>query len=111
MKTTKKVSLRFYADQDQDIIAWLDRAPKGQRTLLIKDALRAYIRGEITPPTMSAPTASLPFDLADIRRVVEAAIAESGALVASGNPAQPGPDNDHAECDALLDQLFDEVAH
>ncbi len=38
------LSLRFTAGKDDDLIAWLEQIPPGQRSALVKDILRRYVR-------------------------------------------------------------------
>jgi hypothetical protein len=58
------ISFRFDPEDDQDLITWARRVPRGQRSELCKKALRLLITGQaITDPNAEA------FDR--LRRVVE----------------------------------------
>lgn len=74
-RSTVQYLLRLYPGQDDDLIAWLERfddRPYGVKTQEVKDALRRGIGGEAASPSTSASV-----DMAEVRRVVEAAVTQA----------------------------------
>ena len=105
------LSLRLYWGQDDDLIGWLeqfDGQPYGVKTQAVKEAMRQSLNADGGQAT--AVQSSL--DLAEVRRVVEAAIASALAHFActlQGEGQMPGavvaaPGEDD-EAEDLLDAL------
>lgn len=100
MKGVMKLTLRLYPDRDGDLIAWVRGQTRGDRSRMVKEALRAGIqRG-------SGPTPAGVLDLAEIRLVVEAAVETSLARLGGQALAvfAVAPDDDR-ETEAMLDSL------
>jgi len=94
---TTKFAMRLHPGPDDDVIAWL--ANQVDKTAAVKRLIRANIRAEV-----AAQTGSGQVDLAAIRRVVEAAIADKLAGVAL-SPTGAGVDAD-PELENKLDEMF-----
>jgi hypothetical protein len=99
------LSLRLYWGQDDDLISWLeqfDGQPYGVKTQVVKEALRRGLSAGVGQAAAAPPA----LDLAEVRRVVEAAIASALARFEgqmTGAPgAAPGEDD---EAEGLLDAL------
>jgi hypothetical protein len=99
--------LRLYPGRDDELIHWLGRFGKsyGVKSNAIKEALRRGI-GSAGVEELSVTTAAV--DMAEIRRVVEAAVAQ--AVTSFGGQIGGGavPDRDEAEeeeVEAMLDRL------
>lgn len=101
--TEVRLQLRLYPGQDDDLIEWLTQLDGcyGVKSQAAKGLLRQSIRGGERGQPAPVPTV----DLAEIRRVVEAAVAQALARfegqVARAAPAAPLDD----ETEALLDSL------
>ena len=68
-----EIKIRLYPSRDDELIEWLaqfDNQPYGIKTQAVKEALRRGIGTEPLQATVAAPE----LDLAEIRRIVEAAI-------------------------------------
>jgi hypothetical protein len=71
-----KFTVRFYPGQDDDLLRWLDRLEEGcfgAKTQAIKEMLRRGMGANPVRVTTTAPA----LDLAEIRQVVEAAVASA----------------------------------
>lgn len=93
------LKIRLYPGQDDDLLAWLGQfedRPYGAQTQALKAALRRGGLGADGP----APPA---LDLAEVRRVVEAAVAS--ALRRWSPETQAGDDPEDDETEELLDAL------
>lgn len=99
------LSVRLYRGQDDDLIGWLeqfDGQPYGVKTQAVKEALRRSL-GAGAGQAATAPPA---FDLAEVRRVVEAAMTSALARFEgqmTGAPGAASGEDDEAE--GLLDAL------
>ena len=125
-KYLPRVILYPNREKDREILAWLEKMPKGVKTQTIKDAIWASIKGydlapshpprhaKSPPPQYSATplpngtmSGSLTFDtrelLADIRQIVEAGVAQ-GLAHHGGQLGQEMPENGD-EIEALLGDL------
>lgn len=99
------LSLRLYRGQDDDLIGWLeqfDGQPYGVKTQVVKEALRRSLGAGIGQAAAAPPA----LDLAEVRRVVEAAMASAlarfeGQMIGTA-AAAPGDDD---EAEDLLDAL------
>jgi hypothetical protein len=95
--------LRLYRGQDDELIDWLeqfDERPYGVKTQAVKETLQRGIEGAPNPGTAPA------IDLAELRRVVEAAVAAAlsrfeGRI--AGTPVATPEEDDETE--DLLDAL------
>jgi hypothetical protein len=103
------LSLRLYWGQDDDLIGWLeqfDGQPYGVKTQAVKEALRRNLSTDGGQAMASQPS----LDLAEVRRVVEAAIASALARFEGQMPGAvataPGEDD---EAEDLLDALGDSL--
>lgn len=69
-RQSRMVNFRVYTDTDADIVEWLDSMTEGEKSDVMRSALRAFITGQY----VAAPTPeSSPFDeimrqLADIQK-------------------------------------------
>jgi hypothetical protein len=101
-----KITLRLYPGQDDELIHWLDQfddQPHGAKSKAIKEAFLRGISVALDQPAPSAPV----LDLAGLRQVVEAAIAQAlarfeGQMGAGAAALAPADDD---ETEALLDNL------
>lgn len=103
------LSLRLYWGQDDDLIGWLEKfdgQPYGVKTQAVKEALRRNLGAGGEQAAAAQPAV----DLAEVRRVVEAAVTSALARfegqvhgVAAG---VPGEDD---EAEDLLDALGDSL--
>ena len=104
-KRQTEIRVRFYPGQDDDLIGWLeqfDDRPYGVKSQAVKEALRRGIGAEPRQPAPSAPA----LDLAEIRAVVEAAVAQALARFEGRVSVGPSvPQEEDAEVEALLDDL------
>ena len=99
-----EIKIRLYPGQDDELIQWLaqfEGQPYGVKTRALKDALRLGIGGT-TPEALAAAPA---LDLAEIRSVVEVAVASAldrweGPWVGSD---REGCRAEEDEVEALLD--------
>lgn len=103
------LSLRLYWGQDDDLIGWLeqfDGQPYGVKTQAVKEALRRNLgAGEEQGPAVQPV-----IDLAEVRRVVEAAVTSALARFEGqvhGVAAGVAGEDDEAE--DLLDALGDSL--
>ena len=103
------LSLRLYWGQDDDLIGWLeqfDGQPYGVKTQAVKEALRRSLNTDGGQATGGQPS----LDLAEVRRVVEAAIASALARfegqMSGAAATAPGEDD---EAEDLLDALGDSL--
>lgn len=97
-----RLHVRFYPGPDDDLIQWLaqlDEHPFGGRAQAIKEALRRGIGFE----SAQSPTGIPALDPADLRQVVEAAVAS--ALLQAGTPLALAPAADQLESDETEDLL------
>ena len=90
------VTIPFTLDDqaDRDIIAWLDRQPKRQRSAAIRDALHAYVSDRVT--------------LADVYQAVQELDRKlsSGAIfVGGGGASDPEDAEEPPDVAAALDNL------
>ena len=102
-QTDVQLHIRLYPGQDDELLHWLeqfDDQPYGIKTQAVKETLRRGIEG--CPG--DAPASSL--DLAEIRRVVEAAI-ETGLARFEGRmvPVADTTVEEDDETEGLLDSL------
>lgn len=80
-RQSRMVNFRVYTDTDSDILEWLDSMTEGEKSDVMRSALRAFITGQyITAP---APESS-PFDeikrqLADIQAQLAQGVVMSSA--------------------------------
>jgi hypothetical protein len=58
------ISVRLHPDQDDDLIQWWDSLAQGERSEVLKRALRTYIAGRV----IEDPTAT---ELVRLRQVIE----------------------------------------
>ena len=99
------LSVRLYRGQDDDLIGWLeqfDGQPYGVKTQVVKEALRRSLGAGIGQAATTPPA----LDLAEVRRVVEAAMASALARFEGQMIGAPGAalgEDDEAE--GLLDAL------
>jgi len=110
------LSLRLYWGQDDDLIGWLeqfDGQPYGVKTQAVKEALRRNLSTDGGQATAGQPSLDPSIELsgqclAEVRRVVEAAIASALARFEGQMPgaavSAPGEDD---EAEDLLDALGD----
>ena len=106
-RKTVEFRIRLYSGQDDELIRWLEQfndKPYGVKSQAVKEALLRGIGSDPDRPTTSAVPA---VDLAEVRRVVEAAVATALARfegqVSGAVPAHP-PEEDE-ETEDLLDSL------
>jgi hypothetical protein len=111
-QSPREIRVRLRPGQDGDLLAWweqLDDQPYGVKSQAIKEALRRGIGrhprelGATSQSTTSAPV----LDLAGLRQVVEAAVAQALARFEGqmgAGAAAPAPSDDD-ETEALLDNL------
>ena len=106
-RKTVEFRIRLYSGQDDELIRWLEQfndKPYGVKSQAVKEALLRGIGSDPDRPTTSAAPA---VDLAEVRRVVEAAVATALARfegqVSGAVPATP-PEEDE-ETEDLLDSL------
>ena len=104
-----RLHIRLYPGQDDDLIQWLEQfndKPYGAKSQAVKEALRKSVSDDhpdhrVNPVNPMIPT------LAEVRRVVEAAVATALARfegqVSGAVPATP-PEEDE-ETEDLLDSL------
>ena len=103
--TEVQLHIRLYPGQDDELIRWLaqfDDQPYGVKTQAVKETLRRGLEGD----SVYAPSAERTADLAEIRRIVEAAI-ETGLTRFEGRIATTvgnSPQGDD-ETEDLLDAL------
>ena len=116
-----KFTVRLYPQRDADLLRFLDQLRNGEKNRVIKEMLRRGMQCEqsavdleairqVMQDTMGKTKASIvPFDLADIRKVVEAAVASaltgleappSNSSLASGEVPKETP-----EVTEMLDSL------
>ena len=106
-RKTVEFRIRLYSGQDDELIRWLEQfndKPYGVKSQAVKEALLRGIGSDPGQPTAAAIPA---LDLAEVRRVVEAAVATALARfegqVSGAVPAHP-PEEDE-ETEDLLDSL------
>ena len=106
-RKTVEFRIRLYSGQDDELIRWLEQfndKPYGVKSQAVKETLLRGIGSDPDRPTTSAAPA---VDLAEVRRVVEAAVATALARfegqVSGAVPATP-PEEDE-ETEDLLDSL------
>jgi hypothetical protein len=100
-----KFTLRFYPGQDDDLLEWLDQfdgAVAPAKNQAIKDALRRAIKRGAERE--AAPHESA-LDLAQVRQVVESALASVLARFEGQVSSSSVPADEDDEVDALLDDL------
>lgn len=119
-----KFTLRFYPGRDDELIHWLDELDGeyiGAKTRAMKEALRRGLRFEPLQATVAAPAVdrsakscqdTLTTSLAEIRQVVEVAIASAlgryqGEL--SGPAAATTTAEEHDETEDLLEAFKDSL--
>ncbi len=119
----KALYLRLHEDRDKDLIKWLealDDLPYGAKSQAIKEALRRGIDNRTTSAPANATldadavreavtnAIAQSLDLAEIRRVVEAAVASALAAIRVNVVEETtGEDDDGSE--DFLDTLGDEL--
>ncbi len=106
-----RLQIRLYPGQDDELIGWLaqfDGRPYGAKSQAVKEALARGLGshpGQSTGVATLCPSTAPAADLAEIRRVVEAAVTQALArfegYVASA-PAALQPDD---ETETLLDNM------
>jgi hypothetical protein len=80
------LSLRFAAGKDDDLVAWLEQIPPGQRSMLVKDILRRYVREGETLAALEAHVAQIGQDTTALLGAIQALPAQiqdrlSGAVI------------------------------
>jgi hypothetical protein len=104
-----RLQVRLYTGQDDDLLQWLaqfDAKPYGAKSQAVKDALRRGI-GIDTGAGQPTVAATSSIDLAELRRVMEAAV--DGALNRFGGRigggARAAAQEQDDETESLLDDL------
>ena len=105
----EELKVRFYAPEDNDLIEWVQqfddpRSPWGSRQKVAREALRKGLNlAEPAAPAVAPPA----MDLGELRRVVQAAVAE--ALGRFEGPASratiSAAEGDEDEVEFFLDKL------
>lgn len=98
--------IRLYFDTDDDLIDWLDsldEQPHKTKNQGVKEALRRGI-GAIPDQSPGPVAATVAWDLADVRRVVEAAVETALARLGGQVATSVAPSEDD-EAEGLLDAL------
>ncbi|MBN1814552.1 MAG: hypothetical protein JXA14_22120 [Anaerolineae bacterium] len=96
-----KFTLRFYPGQDDDLIRWLDGLDEkqvGAKAQTIKEMLRQVLGSKAIQGARSAGV----WDLAEVRRVVEAGVTSAlarleGQRIGCARPVQADEDDDEVE--------------
>ena len=95
-----EIKIRLYPGQDDELIQWqaqFDDQPYGVKTQAMKEALRQGVGVETQQVTVAAPA----LDLAEVRRVVEAAVVSGlsrlEGQVLGATAATPAEDEDEVE--------------
>jgi hypothetical protein len=110
MSKPYKLTLRLDPRADADLLAWLEglrRQGHGMVSREVKAALRAHLTG--APSAAAAPSQDWAQVLADIRRVVEAALSsalDGVRLTAAVPDAMPDEDEAASLLDALGETLL-----
>ncbi|MBC7250507.1 MAG: hypothetical protein H5T62_09505 [Anaerolineae bacterium] len=102
---TVELKIRFYPGQDDELIRWLEQfndKPYGVKSQAVKEALRRGIGDAAARQENAAP-----LDLAEVRQVVEAAVATAlahfeGQVIGA---AAANPPQEDEEVEDILDQL------
>ena len=91
-----KYSLRLYLEQDSDLIEWLNSLSDGEKSRIVKNALRLGIGLEKSAPQQPAldVTALLP----ELRQIVETAVrtALADLQLSPSKPSNPGGEDSAA---------------
>lgn len=98
------LSIRIRPGQDDDLISWLeqlDGQPYGVKTQAVKKALRQSLGTGIGQATAAPPS----LDLAEVRRVVEAAMTSALAQFACQGKERTTAATSDDEAESLLDTL------
>ena len=99
-RVTFEIKIRLYPGQDDELIQWqaqFDDQPYGVKTQAVKEALRQGVGVETQQVTVAAPA----LDLAEVRRVVEAAVVSGlgrfEGKVISATATTPAEEDDEVE--------------
>ncbi len=121
MRRARQLKVRLYFGQDDDLLEWLDSLdPRINRGEAIKEALRRGIDNRTTSAPANATldadavreavtnAIAQSLDLAEIRRVVEAAVTSALAAIRV-NVVEETTGEDDDESEDFLDTLGDEL--
>ncbi len=113
---SKIIGFRVCTERDEDILAWWETIPAGERSQVLRTLIRAFVHGEISPtppgeqPTSHSRSIQLSHVQADTRWIRDALLDMPGYLedlfdelrqtlvtsrrVPTAQPAQPATDDD-----------------